>query len=178
MSEKIQKIPTELDNLCLEVGKFIEYWGFKEIEGRLWCHILLSNRPLCPQDLINRTGVSKGLVSLSLSRLLEYEVIRLEYIEGRRTQFYQVNENVTKVIKEVLRKREKQMLKDVEKAVKSLKSVPKEMLKDLSFHRIDFLMNLVRTASNYLRILLIGTDKLTNFIFEKAPFISKKEAVK
>ena len=89
------RIPRELDELCIEVGKFIEYWGFKHIEGRLWCHLLLADRSLCPQDLMDRTGVSKGLVSISIARLIEYEVIKLDYTEGRRTQYYQVNENIT-----------------------------------------------------------------------------------
>ena len=69
--------PPELDQVCLMIGRFIEYWGFKDIEGRIWAHILLSNRPLCAKDLIDRLDISKGLVSMSLSRLMEYEVVRI-----------------------------------------------------------------------------------------------------
>ena len=123
---------SEIDHLCLKIGKFIEYWGFKEIEGRIWCHLLLAQRPLCPSDLINRTGVSKGLISIALSRMIEYNVIRLEHKEGRRTQFYQINENVTQVIKGVLNSREKNMLLQIEQAVHSLEKLPMKKLRSSS----------------------------------------------
>ncbi|MCO4793526.1 MAG: hypothetical protein KC493_07435 [Bacteriovoracaceae bacterium] len=163
------KIPLELDGLCIEVGKFIEYWGFKEIEGRIWCHLLLSSRPLCPQDLIDRTGVSKGLVSLSLSRLIEYDVIRLEYTQGRRTQFFQVNENVTEVIKGVLRTRERKMMAKIENSLSLLKNIPPEELGNVNLKRLKFLHKFVKTASYYLGVLLFGGDKISGLIFEKAP---------
>ncbi|MGK0367232.1 MAG: DNA-binding transcriptional regulator GbsR (MarR family) [Thermoproteota archaeon] len=162
-------VPVELDSLCIQIGKFIEYWGFKEIEGRLWCHLLLANRPLCAQDLIDRTGVSKGLVSLSLTRLLEFDVIRLEYTQGRRTQFFQVNENVTDVIKGVLRTRERKILANIENSVNLLKSVPKEELGQINLKRLKFLQKFVKAASFYLNILIFGGEKISGLFFEKAP---------
>lgn len=165
------QIPRELDELCIEVGKFIEYWGFKEIEGRLWCHLLLANKPLCPQDLMDRTGVSKGLVSISIARLLEYEVIRHEYTKGRRTQYFQINENITDVIQNVLRSRERKMISGIQKAVDLLGGLPKEQLQDINLKRIAFLQKMVKTASNYLEILIFGGGKISNFIFDKAPLI-------
>ena len=111
------KVPKEVDNLCIKVGSFIEYWGFKKIEGRIWCHLLLSNRALCPQDLMQLTGVSKGLVSISLTRLMDYNVVRIEHKRGRRTQYYQVNENVIDVIRGVLISRESKLLEGIEQSV-------------------------------------------------------------
>ena len=165
------KVPKEVDQLCLKVGSFIEYWGFKEIEGRIWCHLLLSNRPLCPQDFMDRTGVSKGLVSISLSRLLEYEVVRLEYTRGKRTQFYQVNENVVDVIKGVLMSRESKLLETIQQSVMALKKLPKSQTSELSLERAEFLLKFVKTASHYLKVLLFGGEKISRLFFDKAPTI-------
>lgn len=165
------KVPKEVDKLCIKVGSFIEYWGFKEIEGRIWCHLLLSDIALCPQDFMERTGVSKGLVSISLARLLEYDVVRLEYIRGRRTQYYQVNENVVDVIKGVLISRESKLLESIEQSVMALKKLPKSQTSGLSLERAEFLLKFVKTASHYLKVLIFGGDKISRLFFDKAPMI-------
>lgn len=167
----MSKLPKELDELCIKVGTFIEYWGFKEIEGRIWCHLLLSDRALCPQDLIERTGVSKGLISISLARLLEYDVIRLEYTEGRRTQYFQVNENVMEVIRGVLISRERELLKSILESVQALKKLPQNKVEGLNTNRINFLLGFVKAANQYLKILIFGGDKISKLLFEKAPSV-------
>ena len=163
--------PKELDDVCLAVGSFIEYWGFKSIEGRLWCHILLSSRPLCAQDLILRTGVTKGLVSISLARLLEYEVIRIEFIQGKRTQFYQVNEDVTSVIKGVLRNRERKILSDVLSTIGLLKSLSRDELVGISSKRLQFLTKMVEISQSLLDTFLFKDKKISTFFFGNAPKI-------
>jgi DNA-binding transcriptional regulator GbsR (MarR family) len=165
------KVPKEVDNLCIKVGSFIEYWGFKEIEGRIWCHLLLSNRALCPQDLMQLTGVSKGLVSISLTRLLDYNVVRIEHKRGRRTQYYQVNENVIDVIRGVLISRESKLLESIEQSAMTLKKLPKGQTSELSLERAEFLLKFVKTASHFLNVLLYGGEKISRLVFDKAPII-------
>ena len=170
MSKIIYK---KIDKVCLEIGRFIEYWGFKEIEGRIWAHILLSSKPLCANDLIERTGVSKGLISISISRLLEYNVIKIDSIVGRRTQYFQVNEDVTDVIKEVLKGREYKLLNQIEIVVKELLGSKDELGDFLSTSRLEFLLSSVQLASKYLNIIIYGGGKITGFIFSRVPKINK-----
>lgn len=162
---------SQIDELCLEVGKFIEFWGFKEIEGRIWSHLFLSNHPLCSHDLIERTGVTKGLISISLNRLMEYNVIRIEYIEGKRTQYYQVNENIFDVIRGVLKVRELNMLSSIEKSSILLKNTLEKKNEDVSLSRLNYLIYFVKTSRYYLRLLVKGGDKLSLFFKEKAPLV-------
>lgn len=170
-------IPEELDNLCLSIGRFIQYWGFKEIEGRIWCHLLLSNEPLCAQELMTRTGVSKGLMSISLARLLEFDVIRHEYTEGRRTQYFQVNEDITSVIKNVLNLREKRMINDTIYQVDQLLELNPSKLKNINMNRLKYLKKTILTGKKILNSFILTKDFIQKFSFGMAPKIqtSKEE---
>jgi DNA-binding transcriptional regulator GbsR (MarR family) len=163
----------ELDHICNLIGQFIEYWGFKSIEGKIWAHLLLSKRPLCPTDLMERTGVSKGLVSISITRLIEFDVIKFAHREGKRTQFYQVNENITEVIKGVLRTRERKMIADISTAIMLLEQVPLEELNDISQRRIKFLKNTTHYAGKILDILLFGGKPVDRLNFGLVPKLEK-----
>ena len=171
IQNEIKYFPQELDNACLDVGKFIEFWGFKEIEGRVWSHILLSNESLCAQDLMARTGVSKGLISLSLARLIEYDVIKLDCIKGKKTQYYQVNENVTDVIKSVLRGREKVLLADIFSSVDCLFDLPGNELKHVNLKRLNFLIKMIKVGQKTLDFIIFAKGKIPSFSFGNAPKI-------
>ncbi|MFQ5770977.1 MAG: hypothetical protein ACE5HX_10610, partial [bacterium] len=67
MNENI--IETKKQRLAESVGEFIKYWGFKEIHGRIWVHIYLSQAPITAKDLTEKLGVTKGLISMMLSEL-------------------------------------------------------------------------------------------------------------
>jgi DNA-binding transcriptional regulator GbsR (MarR family) len=144
--------PKEIDLTCRSIGAFIEYWGFKEIEGRLWCHLLLSKEPLCAQDLINRTAVSKALVSISINRLIEFNVIEVDHVKFRRTQYFNVNQNVSQVIKGVLRSRELILLKDSLSKAKALKSLPPSKLVNVDLKSLNFLIKMIKIGETILML--------------------------
>jgi DNA-binding transcriptional regulator GbsR (MarR family) len=118
------KINPELEDLADQIGEFIAYWGFKRVHGRIWTHIFLSASPLDASDIIERLGISKALVSISLKDLLDYEVIRDAGRSERGTVLYEANENVTDVITNVLRRREKRMMSRIQTAQRLLKELP------------------------------------------------------
>lgn len=122
-------IPPELEDLANEVGDFICYWGFKKIHGKIWSHIFLSEEPLDAGQLMQRLGVSKALISLSLNDLLRYDVIAEAAKSARGTQTYVANPDVLDVILNVLRRRERKMLAKAETSHKMLTSLNPESLK-------------------------------------------------
>ena len=100
------KIMPELKELESLVGEFIQYWGFKKIHGRIWAHLYTSTTPLDSQTLISRLKVSKGLMSLAMRDLLEYDVIQPVRTGKHGVTFYQANPDLMFVITNVLRKRD------------------------------------------------------------------------
>lgn len=151
MSETVA-IPPELEDLANEVGDFICYWGFKKIHGKIWSHIFLAEQPVDAGQLMQRLGVSKALISLSLNDLLRYDVIKESAKSSRGTQTYIANPDVLDVILNVLRRRERKMLAKAETSFKMLSSLNSDSLKraQLNTERIQAIGVMISQAQNAL----------------------------
>ncbi len=110
----------EVRRLSEAIGDFIEYWGFRRIQGQIWTQIFVSNRPLSGSDLTQRLKVSKALVSPALKQMLQYELIfEVKSVDSRK-KLYKANPDYLSVIKNVLEKREVPMLQNVQNKFLSL----------------------------------------------------------
>lgn len=154
MSDKPVKVQPELEDVATQIGEFIEYWGFKNVHGRIWAHLFLSATPLDAADLIERLQISKALVSMSLSELAEYDVVQTAGKSLRGTITYIANPNVTSVVTGVLRKRERRMLARIAAATKVLKEHRKQVGVALSDERIDTMDEMVKAAEMSLDAIL------------------------
>lgn len=155
-----RKPSPELEDVVTQIGDFIEYWGFKNVHGRIWTHLFLAGCPLDSPELITRLGISKALVSMSISDLMEYNVIRAAGKSERGTIFYECNPDLPSVIANVLRKRERRLLARLSAAVRALGTLPREMdgKCGVEHGRIEKLDEMVRTAEITLDGLIMFRD--------------------
>ena len=100
----------ELKKLPEKVGEFIQYWGFKAVQGRMWCYLFLMKEPLSSIQLSQLLEISPALVTQSVQVLLSYRVI-LEVEKGPNGVLrFQANPNVAEAVAGVLKGREALML--------------------------------------------------------------------
>lgn len=160
MSDKPFRIPPELEDVVNQIGEFIEYWGFKNVHGRIWTHLFLSPEPLDAGELVGRLGVSKALVSMSIADLTEYDVIQVAGKSSRATVCYKTNPDIVGVISNILRKRERRMLCRLSSAAKLLKDLPANSRSafPLSDEKARLLTEMVGTAEATLDQMLQLSD--------------------
>ena len=145
MKTPADSIP-ELEDLAYKIGDFMEYWGYKKVHGHIWCHLFLSDRPLDASDIMQRLGISKALVSISLKELLQHGVIEEAEKSPRGTRTYQAKEDITRPILETLRRREQRMITAILGAHTILSRFETSELKKLGIDRkkLEFLGNIIR----------------------------------
>lgn len=155
-----KKPSPELEDVVSQVGGFIEYWGFKNVHGRIWAHLFLAGRPLDSNELIERLHISKALVSMSIADLAEYDVIRTAGKSERGTITYEYNPDITSVIANVLRKRERRLLARLSTATRLLAEMPREMdgRCKVLHDRAEHLDQMVKTAETALDDMLMFRD--------------------
>lgn len=148
-----KQLPSELFQLEKVVGEFMHYWGFKAIHGRIWTHLFVSSSPLDSLELMRRLQVSKGLMSLALRDLLDYDVILSDHVGKHGTTFYKANPDIIKVISNVLKKRELEMLKKAHQSALKLKNI---MIKnqEISGIQVDHVLEMTQTAQFLLSAFL------------------------
>ncbi len=106
----------ELRALSELVGGFIRYWGFRQIHGEIWCVIYLMKRPLSGIEIGKILDVSKALMSPALKELEAEGLIRQTQSENSKTKRYEAEEDVTKVIHGVLKRRERPMIQKIQES--------------------------------------------------------------
>jgi DNA-binding transcriptional regulator GbsR (MarR family) len=89
------------------VGRLIEFWGFKRNLGRIWAVLYLSPEALSAEDLRHLLKLSSGAVSMSLSELLRWGVVRRVWVQGERRDFYVAEVQLWKMISRVFSERER-----------------------------------------------------------------------
>jgi DNA-binding transcriptional regulator GbsR (MarR family) len=89
------------------IGRLMEFWGFKRNMGRVWTLLYLSGRPLTAQDLRDRLKLSAGAVSMTLTELGRWGVVRRVWVQGERKDYFGAETNLWKMITRVLGERER-----------------------------------------------------------------------
>jgi DNA-binding transcriptional regulator GbsR (MarR family) len=148
-----------IHQLADEIGELIAYWGFKKVYGRIWSHLILSSKGLDASDLIHRLDISKALVSMSLNEMSRMNVVEEFGKSERGTQLYRANPDIFSVISNVLRLRERQMLRRIHLASKATKRIPVQVYKRQDLHEknikalYEIISEVVDALENFLRNL-------------------------
>ena len=65
----------KLLRLAESIGHFVEYWGFKQVHGKIWTLIFLSTEPVDANYIMTHLKISKALTSMSIKDLIHHKVI-------------------------------------------------------------------------------------------------------
>ncbi|MCB9746168.1 MAG: hypothetical protein H6741_00835 [Alphaproteobacteria bacterium] len=98
------------------VGDLMEFWNFKPSMGKVWTVLYLSQEPLSADDIVHRTGLSAGSVSMTLNELRTWGVVHKVRRPGERRRLYEPETDIWSMVTHVFRERE---LKVVRSAIES-----------------------------------------------------------
>lgn len=113
---------------CEAIGQIIESWGFKKIMGTLWAFLYLCPEPATSKDICHHLKISPALASITLQDLLRWGVVTKHSSIGKRLDYYLAEHDIWKMVRKVLREREKMAIENVQgKLGMALKSLDKEL---------------------------------------------------
>ncbi len=155
------KAPQELRELALQIGQFIQYWGFKKVHGQIWSYIFLAKQPVDATTLVQRLNVSKALVSLAIKDLVKYDVIQVAGKGQRRKILFESNPDLMKVICGVLKQRELKLLQGITESFKKVDALDCSVASiDIDKEKLIELGEMIQSASETLEVLI---DSNLNF---------------
>ena len=111
MSESVER---EAEMLAADaIGDVIEHWGFRKPLGRAWTVLYLADDALCAAELGERLAMSAGAVSMTLTELQRWGVVRRVWKPGERKEFYEAETDFWKMISRVVHDRERSLVASV-----------------------------------------------------------------
>jgi DNA-binding transcriptional regulator GbsR (MarR family) len=150
----------KIQQLSTFVGQFIRYWGFRKIHGEIWTIVYLSKTALSGSEIVTQLKVSKALVSPALKELELEGLIKQVESENSKTKRYAAEENVSKIIQGVLKRREQPMIGKIQKSHQEL--IETDNIKELlNYDRLKKMGIMIQLAELSLQTL-IEQDFLEN----------------
>jgi DNA-binding transcriptional regulator GbsR (MarR family) len=165
------------------VGRLIEFWGFKRNMGRIWAVLYLSPEPLSAEDLRQALSLSSGAVSMTLSELSRWGVVRKVWVQGERKDFFAAEVQLWRMISRVFSEREKS---EIVTAIEAFEHALSEVAKlrhssdpktkaraELQHERIEQLLTLAKLGKTLIETLLatakIDAEPLVRFLLRQQP---------
>lgn len=150
--EKMSNLPPEVAELMQHIGDLMKHWGFKKIHGEIWSCLFLSDKPLDAAAIIERLGISKSLVSMSMSDLTEMNLVVQDGKSSEGTLLYKANTNISEVIFNILRFRERKIFAKLSSSYSLVETLPEGETKkwDLNMDRIKDFGNFLKEAESVM----------------------------
>jgi DNA-binding transcriptional regulator GbsR (MarR family) len=149
------------------IGDLMAFWGFKRSMGVIWTVLYLHRRPMTQDDLAEATGLSMGMVSMTLGELEGWGVVHRQHVARDRRRFYVAETDVQAMITRVLRQRELRKIRTaidhLERAADLLREPParaaggEKAESILMAQRMDGLVELAKVGETMVeRIVRVG----------------------
>ncbi|GAB4205239.1 MAG: hypothetical protein OHK0013_20950 [Sandaracinaceae bacterium] len=140
------------------IGRLIEFWGFKRHMGRIWALLYLSEEPLSAREIRDRLELSVGTVSMTLGELQRWGVVRRVHQLGVRSELFEAELNLWKMVSRVFRERElfeiTEAVSALEVALQALANEPPSSRVALQRTRIEALLEVARIGRTLLEALV------------------------
>jgi DNA-binding transcriptional regulator GbsR (MarR family) len=148
-----------LSNIVDSLTEFLGFWGFTELQARLWAILFLSTKALGVEQLGKITNCSEEEVLSSLDELKKFHLVKP--IDASLKTFT-TNEDIMSCIRMVIKMREIPLLESIKSMAKNLVIEDiKEPAFPVSEKSIESLAKMTKTAESFLKALLaIGSLQL------------------
>jgi DNA-binding transcriptional regulator GbsR (MarR family) len=172
-------LTTAQEKFIQGVSRISNFWGFPKAMGAIYGAIYLSPKALCLDDLVEQVGVTKGAVSTNVRQLERLGMIHRHVVIGDRKDFYSAETDFWKIVKGILREREKPefdtALRSVNESLEMVQSadLPAEDVELAAFYqsRLQSIHYFFKTLDNIVTtVLLLEELRLSNLgkIFSSA----------
>lgn len=89
------------------VSRISHFWGLPKAMGAIYGAVYLAPEPLTLDALVDQVGVSKGAVSTNVRSLERLGMVHKHFKVGDRKDYYSAETDFWKIVKSILREREK-----------------------------------------------------------------------
>jgi DNA-binding transcriptional regulator GbsR (MarR family) len=121
-----------IDHFSRSWGEIGFFWGINKVMGQLYAVLFSSAKPLTLDDLCRQLHISRGNASMNIRALKEWGVIRKVRIPGDRKDYYELDEDIWKIITVFVRERKKRELEPAMEAMEHSAALLKTSLKTMN----------------------------------------------
>jgi DNA-binding transcriptional regulator GbsR (MarR family) len=96
-------------------------WGINKTMAQLHALLMISEKPLCTDEMMHMLTISRGNTNMNVRALVEWGLVSKEMISGDRKDFYSAKKDIWVVARQIAKQRRKRELEPVIAALVGLK---------------------------------------------------------
>lgn len=158
-----EQLSNASNNFIQGVSRISNFWGFPKAMGAIYGAIYLSPNPITLDILVEQVGVSKGAVSTNVRQLERLGMIHKHVVIGDRKDYYSAETDFWKIIKGILREREKSefdtVLRSVSESLEIVQSadIPPDDAELAAYYeqRLKAMQSFFKTLDNIVATALV-----------------------
>jgi len=113
----MNELETARSHTIQGLSRISQFWGFSKGMGAIFGALYLSSDPLSLDNLVEAVGITKGAVSTNVRHLERLGLVHKQLVIGDRKDFYIAETDFWKIVRGILKEREKS---EFDRAIKTV----------------------------------------------------------
>lgn len=160
------KMTPMIESFVCHFGEMGSRWGFNRTVGQIFALLVLTEEPICANEISDLLGISRGNVSMGLKELSSWQLVQTIHKPGDRKDYYNNRGSIWDMANKVFEERRK---RELEPTLSLLRDIildqpanPKESYAQAQIHQIHDLLESIMTWTQSLQDL--SPDKLNTLM--------------
>jgi DNA-binding transcriptional regulator GbsR (MarR family) len=98
-------------------------WGISKTMAQIHALLMISNEPLCTEDIMETLHISRGNTNMNVRALIDWGLVYRELKTGDRREFFRAEKDIYKVGKQIVKIRREREVQPVINLLNSLQVV-------------------------------------------------------
>ncbi len=98
-------------------------WGISKTMAQIHALLMISNEPLCTEDMMETLQISRGNTNMNVRALIDWGLVYREVKSGDRREFFVAEKDIYKVGKQIVKIRREREVQPVINLLHSLQSI-------------------------------------------------------
>ena len=104
-------------------GKYGSSWGINRTMAQIHALLLVSEKALSTDDLMEQLGISRGNANMNVRALMQWGLVHKEFISGERKEFFAAEKDSWLMAKQIIEQRRKREIAPMISLLDSLKEL-------------------------------------------------------
>ncbi len=104
-------------------GTFATNWGINRTMAQVHALLLASEKPLSTDEVMEQLEISRGNANMNLRALIDWGIVRKEFIKGDRKEYFVAEKDVWYLFKQITKERRKREIEPVITFLEELKNI-------------------------------------------------------
>jgi DNA-binding transcriptional regulator GbsR (MarR family) len=100
-------ISAQNQSFVYHFGEMGSRWGFNRTVGQMYALLVITEAPVCANDLASGLNISRGNVSMGIKELQSWQLIQVSHIPGDRKEYYSAIGSIWDMANTVFKERRK-----------------------------------------------------------------------